>query len=255
MRSDAAAGTWPGPAVKQAIALDGVSYEFPSFRLGPINLALAKGARCALVGRNGAGKTTLLSILAGLRAPQHGIGRVCGFDVHADRILIRQSVSLASDPLRCCPWMTVGEHFALLAKFYDSWDMGHATGLAAALELPLNKSLAGLSRGTSLKVALCSAWGQGADLLLLDEPTAGLDPIARVEMLRQLERQLATVPNLTVIVATHILEDLDYLALTDLLVVRDGACEHVHPGSPLSLGEGSARARDLLHIDPTVSEL
>jgi ABC-2 type transport system ATP-binding protein len=255
MSPDAADGILPQPSAEYAVVLAGVAYDYPSFRLGPIDLTLERGARCALVGRNGAGKTTLLSILAGQRSPRQGTGRVGGHDVHDERILIRQSVAFASDPLRCCPWMTVAEHFALLARFYDPFHLDAATGLADALELPLDKSLTGLSRGTSLKVALCSAWGQGAELLLLDEPTAGLDPIARVELLRQLGRQVATVPDLTVILATHVLEDLDYLGLTDLLVLREGACEHEHPARPLAPGEGSGRARELLLIDSTVSEL
>ena len=148
--------------------------------------------------------------------------------------------------------MTVRQHFALLAKFFDAWDMGAAVNLAHALDVPTDKPLAGLSRGTSVKVALCSAWGQRAEILLLDEPTAGLDPVARVEFLGQLEDQISGASNLTVVIATHILEDLDYLSITDLMLLRDGACEHLRPDQPLPLGAGSAAARQLLNIESKV---
>lgn len=243
------------PALEGEIVLEEVAHSYPEFRLGPVSLALPAGARCALVGRNGAGKTTLLSILAGQRALQDGSGRVCGFSLGDERIRIREVVALSGDAVRGCGWMTVRQHLDFLSHFYDGWNMDAAQGLARVLELPLDKKLAGMSRGTALKVTLASAWGQGARVLLFDEPTAGLDPVARVELLRELQHQIERAPELTVLIATHILEDLDYMSITDLVVLREGACEHVHPDVPMASGRGSATARELLHINPKEAEL
>jgi ABC-2 type transport system ATP-binding protein len=245
--------TDPGPG--DPIVLEQLTHHYPGFQLGPISLTLAAGARCALVGRNGAGKTTLLNILAGQRPVQAGSARVAGLSARDDRIRIRERVALCGDAVRGCGWMTAREHLEFLSHFYDGWHMDAALELARALELPLDKTLGGMSRGTAIKVTLAAAWGQGADVLLFDEPTAGLDPVARVTLLRQLQAEIARTPSVTVIIATHILEDLDYMAITDLLALRDGTCEHVRPTVPIAPGRGSAAARQLLHIDPEMSEL
>jgi ABC-2 type transport system ATP-binding protein len=237
------------PPSERVVVLDALSYAYPNFRLGPFSLGLERGARCALVGRNGAGKTTLLSLLSGQRAPQSGTGSICGQDLNRERIAIRERVALTGDAVRGCGWMTVREHFTFLSRFFDGWRMDAALDLARGLDVPLDKTLVSLSRGTGVKVALCSAWGQGAQLLLLDEPTAGLDPIARVEFLRELERLLAGTPDLTVVVATHILEDLDHLAISDLLILRDGRCEHIEPDVPIPPGGGGAIVRRIFDID------
>lgn len=231
------------------VVLDGLTFSYPGFRLGPLSFALRAGARCALVGRNGAGKTTLLNLLSGLRAADAGTGSVCGHRLGAERLAIREDVALTGDDVRGCGWMTVREHFALLAKFFDRWRPEAALDLARRLDVPIDAKLAGLSRGTGVKVALCSAWGQGAKLLLLDEPTAGLDPIARVEFLRELEGVLTNMPDVSVIIATHILEDLDHLSVTDLLILRNGTGEHIAPEPAIPAGRGGATVRRILGLE------
>lgn len=230
------------------VELSAVRYEYPSFVLGPQTWSLGERSRCALVGANGAGKTTLLSLLAGQLPATAGTLRVSGIDAARDPIGIRRRVAFVAERLLCCPWLTVAQHFRLQSQFFDDWDMGVAKDAARALDLDLNAGLSTLSRGNSLKVALCSGFAQRASLLLLDEPTAGLDPVARVEFLRLLTRELATRPGLTVVYATHILEDLDDLSATDLIVLRNGRAEFVPNASAADEGTAAVARRHLLSV-------
>ena len=236
-----------GPAAT-LVDLRGVKYRYPEFVLGPIDLHIAAGSRVALVGRNGAGKTTLLSLLGGYRAAADGTAWLLGKVRTEPDPSLREHVAFVPTELLGLRWMRVREHFEFLANFYNRWNADSARGLADALELDVGARLDSLSRGTSLKVALCAAWGQGAELLLLDEPTAGLDPVARIELMRQVESYLRDHPDVALVFATHILEDLDEIAFSDLLVLREGRAVS-QPGPHVAAGGdglGAAARRALL---------
>ena len=204
------------------VDLRGATYRYPEFVLGPIDLLINSGSRVALVGRNGAGKTTLLNLLGGNLAAAEGTARLLGTARTAPDPSLRQDVALVPTELLALHWMKVRQHFDFLANFYDDWDSARALALADSLDLDVDARVGSLSRGNSLKLALCSALGQDAKLLLLDEPTAGLDPVARLELLRRLESHLHAQPDVAMVFATHILEDLDDLDFTDMLVLREG---------------------------------
>jgi ABC-2 type transport system ATP-binding protein len=232
------------------LLLRDVSFEYPRFTLGPISLELGPGARVALVGRNGAGKSTLLGLLAGQQPPSAGTIAFMGALRHAPDIAVKQRVAFASPEVLGCPWMTASEHFRWVAHFHDRWSSERALDLARAVALPMDTPISALSRGNGLKLVLAAAWGQQADLLLLDEPTAGLDPVARAELLAQLSRHLRDRPEVALVMATHVLEDLDAFEPTHLITLRDGrgTCAEVAPGtgSPAA----SALARRFL-LEPT----
>ncbi len=163
-----------------------IEFRYPKFLLGPLTLKIDPGAAVALVGPNGAGKTTLLGILSGHRVVSAGTARILGINRDQVDPTIREHVAIVPTRLLGLRWMTVREHFDFLSHFYSHWDMTKALEMAEALNLKLDYRLRELSRGQSLKVSLCGALGQGARLLLFDEPTAGLDPVARNEALRQI---------------------------------------------------------------------
>lgn len=208
--------------------LKGAGYSYETFTLGPVNWSIRAGTRSALVGPNGAGKTTLLNLLAGQQSPSRGLMFIDGRDVTSRAIVVRATVGLVPERLLCCPWMTASQHFDLQGSFFPSWDRVLARDLASRLSLDLSAKLGQLSRGTSLKVSLCCALAQGAGILLLDEPTAGLDPVARSEFLSVLTEMLTDRENLSVVFATHILEDLDELRPTEMMLLRAGQAS-LHP--------------------------
>ena len=208
-----------GPAL---VDLRQIEFRYPNFQLGPLSLRIDPGSTVALVGPNGAGKTTLLGILSGHRVVSAGAAWILG--ARRDRVDpgIREHVAIVPTRLLGLRWMRVREHFDFLSSLYSNWDMGKALEMAEALDLGRDGRLRELSRGQSLKVSLCAAMGQGARILLFDEPTAGLDPVARNEALRRIHGYMRQHPDVAVILATHILEDLDEIPFTHLLVLREG---------------------------------
>ncbi|HVZ47981.1 MAG TPA: ABC transporter ATP-binding protein [Gemmatimonadaceae bacterium] len=229
----------PHPPQDTAIRVDGVVVRYPRFTLGPATFAVARGERCAVVGANGAGKSTLLSALAGQLTPDAGTAHIGVLAIPGDLVAVRATVAYVGERLLCCPWLTAAQHFTLQAHFFPQWEARAALETARALSLPLDVPLGNLSRGNSMKAALCSAVAQHATVLLLDEPTAGLDPVARAELLRLLSTELAARPELTILFATHILEDLDDLGATALVTLRNGSLA-MH-AIPSASGRGAAR--------------
>ncbi len=208
---------------KCLVDLQTVEHRYPRFVLGPITLRVVSGNIVAVMGRNGAGKTTLLSILSGHRSITKGTAQLLG---HATtgraNVHIRDRVAIVRTRLSGLIWMSIREHFEFLSTFYSQWQMERALAMADFLGLDVTSRLSELSRGNSLKVGLCAAFGQNANLLLLDEPTAGLDPIARQDVLNEITTYIRANPNTALMLATHMLEDLEQLPLTHLLVLRNG---------------------------------
>lgn len=231
------------PAESVTVAVKAATYRYPGFTLGPITWSLPTGGRGALIGANGAGKTTLLGILAGQLPPAAGEADVAGVNVTTDARLVRERVAFVSERLLCCPWLTAREHFLLQSRFYPAWDTALALDTASRLSLDPDVPLNALSRGNSLKAGIASALGQRARLLLLDEPTAGLDPVARRDFMRILSEQIVADGALTILFATHILEDLDDLRATSLIVLKQGQATQTVPVTESDALAPSALAR------------
>lgn len=204
------------------VDLQEVEFRYPKFRLGPLSLRIRPGAAVALVGPNGAGKTTLLGILSGHRTISAGRAWILGKERGRVDPMLREQVAIVPTQLLGLRGMRVGEHFDFLSHFYSGWDMAKAREMADKLDLKLADRLRELSRGQSLKVSLCTALAQGAKLLLFDEPTAGLDPVARHDALQLILSYTKQFPEVAILLATHILEDLDEIPFTRLLILREG---------------------------------
>ncbi|MCA2983232.1 MAG: ATP-binding cassette domain-containing protein [Gemmatimonas sp.] len=203
------------------LVVDRAVAEYPRFTLGPVTLTLQPGDRVALLGRNGTGKSTLLALMAGLRQPERGtVSAVPSGDDH--QLTLRRDVAYVGAALQALPWHSVQEHFRFMAQMYAAWNTDRALALAHELALDVGATTGTLSRGNIVKLNLATAWGRQADILLLDEPTAGLDPIARTDLLRELRRSIHACPNAIVVYATHLLDELPEIHPTRLLVLRDG---------------------------------
>ena len=151
--------------------------------LDRVSLAVQPGEVVALVGRNGAGKTTALRLAHGVLWPDAGTIRVLGFDPVSEGLAVRTRASLLSEESALYPWMTVREILTFGGALAPRWDARLASSLGERLGLEPGAKIRTLSRGTKAKVALVLAVAARPDVLLLDDPTAGLDPLVRREVL------------------------------------------------------------------------
>ena len=208
------------PEATAAARLSGLVKRFPGFKLGPLDLTLEPGTVLALVGPNGAGKTTTLNCMAGLMVPDEGGTEVYGAHVHPARTEYRRDVGYVGEENGFFQRWTAGRNLEYMAQLLPGWSRDRATRLADRIALPLGTPVNKLSRGNRTKLALVAALGHGPRLLLLDEPTAGLDPVVRAEVLDVLW-EVTEDGEHAVLYSTHVLSDINRLA-DELAFLRDG---------------------------------
>jgi ABC-2 type transport system ATP-binding protein len=186
--------------------------------LDDVALEVAPGTVLGLIGRNGAGKTTALRLAHGVLFPDAGRIRVLGLDPVSQGRVVRTRVSLLSEESALYPWMTVAEILRFAGAIHSRWDDGLAGSLRERLDLDPEARIKTLSRGTRAKVALVLAVACRPEVLLLDDPTAGLDPLVRREVL---EGILDAVPGEggAVVYASHLVHDIERVA--DRVAVMD----------------------------------
>jgi ABC-2 type transport system ATP-binding protein len=199
------------------LEFDRVAKTFPRFTLGELSLAAPAGAITGLVGANGAGKSTLMRLALGLLRPDRGRVRVFGQDPRQAALRARIGfVQESPSPWGALPVADLGR---VLAPFYPRWDAGRFRQLCRRFELPAATRFDKLSQGSRMKTALALALTHGAELLLLDEPSGGLDPLARRDLL-DLLLEVVQDEGRAVLFSTHITSDLDRIA--DHVVMLDG---------------------------------
>jgi ABC-2 type transport system ATP-binding protein len=195
-----------------ALVWSGVERRFGrTVALAGLDLAVEPGSVMGLIGRNGAGKTTALRLAHGILYPDAGRIRVLGLDPATDGVEVRTRVSLLTEESSLYPWMTVEEILGFGAGLHPHWDRELADSLGTRLDLDPSARISTLSRGTRAKVALVLAVACRPRLLLLDDPTAGLDPLVRREVL---EGVLDAVPSEggSVVYASHLVHDVERVA-------------------------------------------
>ena len=175
--------------------------------LDDVSLALDPGTVTVLLGPNGAGKSTFLRLALGLLKPKRGDVRVLERNPRRGKY-VRQHVGYVPDRPDCYPWMTGSELFRFLSPQYPTWDERRATVLSERLRVPLGTRFKDMSRGEGMKCMFVAAVAHHPELLLLDEPFGGLDPLVREEVLRAF-LELVAEEETTALVATH---DLDVAA-------------------------------------------
>ena len=203
-----------------AARLAGLTKRFPGFELGPLELVLEPGTVLALVGPNGAGKTTTLNCMAGLMVADGGTVEIYGAPVHPERTEYRRDVGYVGEENGFFRGWTARRNLDHLARLIPGWSSDRAGRLADRLALPLETQVKALSRGNQTKLSLVAALAHGPRLLLLDEPTAGLDPVVRAEVL-DLLWEITEDGEHAVLYSTHVLSDINRLA-DELVFLRDG---------------------------------
>jgi ABC-2 type transport system ATP-binding protein len=184
---------------------------FPDFRLGPINMELEPGTVLGLIGPNGAGKTTSIQCLVGLLRADSGEMRVFGRPNDLNKPEWKLDIGYVGDVHVFYERWTAAQNLHFLSQFYPAWSDQKASELAERFQLPLNKRAKDLSTGNRVKLSLVSALAHSPKLLLLDEPTSGIDPVVRTEVLDVLFEILETGDR-AIFYTTHILPEISRLA-------------------------------------------
>jgi ABC-type multidrug transport system ATPase subunit len=189
--------------------------------LRQLSLAVESGAVTVLLGRNGVGKSTLLRLALGLLRPSSGRVRVLGRDPLRDARAVRQQIGYVPSVPDVPPWMTLRDLCRFASAQYPTWDHELAAELSASLLVPERTPFRHLSRGEGMKALLVAALAPSPTLLVLDEPFAGLDAIAREDLLRGVIAEIRTEAR-SILCATH---DLDIAArIADrVALLADGA--------------------------------
>jgi ABC-2 type transport system ATP-binding protein len=167
------------------IEMRGVSKAFRFFSLHDISLDLEPGQVMGFVGPNGAGKTTTIRLAMGLMTADAGDVRVLGHRMPRDQALAKRDIGYVSADMRLLPNATVGWHMNFAASIYPGWDADYAATLVKRFNVRPEQKARTLSLGEHVKAALLLALARRPRLLILDEPTTGLDPVARHEMLTE----------------------------------------------------------------------
>jgi ABC-2 type transport system ATP-binding protein len=191
------------------ISIRGLSRRFRTkLALDDVSLDVARGMVFGLVGANGAGKTTLIKHLLGLLKPMRGSVRVFGCDPVSDPVGVLAQVGFLSEDRDLPPWMRVHELIRYSSAFYPRWDVTYAEDLRQEFQLEPDALIKHLSRGELAKAGLLVALAHRPPLLVLDEPSSGLDPVVRREMLEAIVRTVADEGR-TVLFSSHLLDEIE----------------------------------------------
>jgi len=203
-----------------AVEIRGLEKAFPSFHLGPLDLTVPAGAIYGFVGPNGSGKTTTIDLIFGMGAKDAGSITVLGLDHARDEVAMKRQVAYVSPDLQFQPWGRVHKVIAFVRGFYPTWDQEYCNRLLSSLSVDPNDRIMTLSFGTRIKLALVLALSWRPKVLILDEPTVGLDAISKQEVFSEL---LAAVRDgeRTVLISSHGLSDVERFA-DHLGMIRGG---------------------------------
>jgi len=204
-----------------AIRLTNLQVRYGRVRaLDGLSLSARAGEIYGFLGRNGAGKTTTLRVLMGIVSAQQGEIELFGERVKKISVAMKRDIGYVSQEQTFYPWMTAQRLGRFVSAFYSSWDNREYTRLLEALDVPPDRRSVELSGGTRTKLALALALAPRPRLLLLDEPTTGLDPVARREF-NDLVATMSKERGTTAFFSSHLVEDVESIA-TRVGIVQAG---------------------------------
>jgi ABC-2 type transport system ATP-binding protein len=201
-----------------AVHFEGVSKKYPHFTLEDINLELEQGSIMGIIGANGAGKSTTIRILMGLVHQDCGTVHVLGHPMPAQQAAAKLDIGFVSEDMRLYGAATIGWHMELIRSIYSTWEPAYAEQLCKRFDLKPQQKIKGLSHGQRVKSALLLVLARRPRLLVLDEPTTGLDPVARREVLGELMEVLADERR-TILFSSH--NTLDVEQISDKITFID----------------------------------
>jgi ABC-2 type transport system ATP-binding protein len=173
-----------------AIRCEGLYKRYPQFALRHVDLAVERGTVMGLVGPNGAGKSTLLRIVMGLVSADRGRVDVLGHPMPEEQVAAKYEIGFVAEDMRLYDSRTIGFHMDFMRSIFEGWDDDYASTLLRRLDLRREQGVKGLSHGQRVKAILLLALAHRPRLLVFDEPTTGLDPAVRREVLDEMTRAL-----------------------------------------------------------------
>ncbi|MBV8846809.1 MAG: ABC transporter ATP-binding protein [Bryobacterales bacterium] len=194
-----------------AVKLDGVGKKYRFFQLEKICLKIPRGTIMGLIGPNGAGKSTTIRILMGLVHQDCGDVQVLGRRMPAEQVAAKWDIGFASEDMRLYDGMTLGWHMSFIQSIYPTWDTAYAQVLLKRFGVRAEQKIKGLSHGQRVKAALLLVLARRPKLLVLDEPTTGLDPVARHEILRELTAVMEDEDR-TILFSSHHTQDVEQIS-------------------------------------------
>lgn len=207
--------------------------------LSSVSLSLPRGAVYGLVGANGAGKTTLIKHILGLLRAETGSVRVFGLDPVAEPVGVLSRIGYLSEEHDLPAWMRVAELMRYSRAFYPAWDDRYAEELRQAFALDAEAKIKDLSKGQKARAGLLVALAHRPELLVLDEPSSGLDPIVRRDIVGAILRTIASEGR-TVLFSSHLLDEVEQVA-DHVTMINQGK---IALSAPLSEIKGAHRTLD-----------
>lgn len=202
------------------ITLDHLQKSYAGFHLD-CTLAVRPGYVTGLIGRNGAGKSTTFKLLLGLTQPDGGTGTVLGKPLAEISAADRQQIGVVLADACFNGHLTLKDIVPVMDALFDQFDRADFLRRANAMGLPLKKKINQFSTGMLAKLKILIATSHGAKLLILDEPTAGLDPLARDDLLDELRAFMEEDDERAILISSHISSDLESLC-DDLYMLHNG---------------------------------
>ncbi len=202
-----------------AAALRGVARTFKHFRLDNIDLEIEQGTVNGLIGPNGAGKSTIMRIMMGLLTPDTGTVSVLGQPISSREAGAKRDIGFFSDDMRLYKSETVAFHLQFVRSLFPGWDEAYAQQLLSRFGLIAGQKVRGLSHGQRVKCLLLLILARRPKLLILDEPTNGLDPVARQEVLSEL-MQIVSDETRTILYSSHNTQDVEQISDTITFIDR-----------------------------------
>lgn len=245
-------GSTPNPLVDRHSALAMLELQAISKKYGSVNvldglsLSVRRGEIFGFLGRNGAGKSTAIRMIMGIISADAGEIKVFGQPLHTRLIETRQRIGYVAQDQNMYPWMSPKVISRFVRGFYPKWDETRYRQLLDDFSLPPKRRLGTFSGGMKAKLALTLALSTRPDLLILDEPTAGMDPVARREFL-DLVRELSAKDGSTTFFSTHLIDEIE--AIADRIgIVEAGVTRYEGELDPLrnSIGTWSINASDYM---------
>lgn len=200
------------------LCINNLSKDYKDFKLDNVSFSIEKGTVMGLIGQNGAGKTTIIRLIMNMIEKSGGKVTVCGLDNIEHEIAVKNKIGYVSDECYLFYNSTLARTEKACAIAYENWDKEKFSKLLKMWDLPENKKISTFSKGMQTKAMLAIALSHKPELLILDEPTAGLDPVARIEILDIL-REFVADGERSVLFSTHITGDLDKIADVITLII------------------------------------